>query len=308
MQVGHTVEVYQVVFAIVDDGYDVVPVSGRQTAEQVLYLRMFLQIGDDLVGSTQIRAFVGIGSVRFEIEVAAYAVTGGGIVHHFVIQFQVAGSGPYQNHIAEIAPPAAVKFYQTADDQTESTDYQEAQADVGQVEIRIYLYVFQYGKGQSRNDGEIKGIAEYLHDNLVGVHFTQVQDDAVPAGYQQVTETDDELQGPGRYRRVNGRTGSAAEQVEQQVVQDEIPQFHTEDNDIVVTVGSRFHNKMIIIIILMRKTGGKSRSFLPFRVRFAATCPSGGTDRRVRNYDTLTVQNYEKNSKTQNRESDFCFV
>ena len=58
----------------------------------------------------------------------------------------------------------------------------------------------------------------------------------------------------------------------------------------------------------MRKTGGKSRSFLPFRVRFAATCPSGGTDRRVRNCDTLTVQNYEKKIKTQNRESAFCFV
>ena len=201
MQVGHTVEVYQVVFAIVDDGDNVVPVDRRKSAEQVLYLRMVLQIGGYLLGFAQVRTFFRKTGIGLEIEVAVYPVTRKGVVHHLVVQFEVAGRSADQYDVAQVASLAAVYLHQGTESQAVGTDHQEAEADVGEVEVAVYPYILQDGEGQPGDDGEIHRIPENFHHNLIGVYLAQVQNHAVLAGGHQVAEADDELEGPAGHPR-----------------------------------------------------------------------------------------------------------
>lgn len=204
MQVGHTVEVYQVVLAVVDDGDDVVPVDRRKSAEQVMHLWVLLQVSRNLVGSTQVRTFLGETVARGKIEVAVYPVAGKGVVHHLVIQFQVAGRSADQHDVAQVAAFAPVHLDQGTEGKAVGTDHQEAEADVGEVEVAVYTYILQDGKGQGGNDGEVCRVAENLHHNLVGINLAQVQNHAVLAGSHQVAETDDELEGPDGHPRGDG--------------------------------------------------------------------------------------------------------
>ena len=304
MQVGHTVEVYQVVFAIVDDGDNVVPVDRRKSAEQVLYLRMVLQVGGYLLGFAQVRTFFRKTGIGLEIEVAVYPVTRKGVVHHFVVQFEVAGCSADQYDVAQVASLAAVYLHQGTESQAVGTDHQEAEADVGEVEVAVYPYIsqavgtdhqeaeadvgevevavypyiFQNRKGQSGNDGEIHRIAENFHHNLVGIYLAQMQDNAVPAGSHQVTEADDELQGPDGYPRRYRLLVGMAQQVEQQVVEEEIPHFYKENHKTVVTVSLHFHNRELSELKLGQK--GKLRRNFPSGC--ASRLPVTTPDRQMR--------------------------
>ena len=241
------------VLAIVDDGDDGIPVGRRQAAEQMLYVRMGLQVGRYLVRSTQVGTLLRKTVARREVEIAVHPVTGIGVVHHFVIQFQVAGAGSYQDHVAQVSAPAAVEFDERAECQPVGADHQETEAEVGEVEVAVYPYIFQNRKGQPGNDGEIHRVAEDLHHNLVGIYLAQMQDNAVPAGGHQVTEADDELQGPDGYPRRYRLLVGMAQQVEQQVVEEEISQFYNEYHKTVVTVSLHFHNRELSELKLGQK-------------------------------------------------------
>ena len=77
-----------------------------------------------------------------------------------MVQFEVAGCSADQYDVAQVASLAAVYLHQGTESQAVGTDHQEAEADVGEVEVAVYPYILQDGEGQPGDDGEIHRIPE----------------------------------------------------------------------------------------------------------------------------------------------------
>ena len=85
--IGYTVEMYQIVFAIIDDRQNAIAHRGWKTAIKLLHMMLF-QVVDGFFGLAQIRTggreiFVGYG-----IEITDYTISAGEVVGHLMIKFR----------------------------------------------------------------------------------------------------------------------------------------------------------------------------------------------------------------------------
>lgn len=83
--IGHAVEMYQVVLAIVDDRHDLFAQCRGQAAVKLVHL-VLCQVVNGLLRFSQIGTAGGELGIGGGVEVAQYPVAGSGIGGHFMVQ------------------------------------------------------------------------------------------------------------------------------------------------------------------------------------------------------------------------------
>jgi hypothetical protein len=83
--IGHAVEMYQVVLAIVDDRHDLFAQCRGQAAVKLVHL-VLCQVTDNLLRFSQIGTTGGEFGIGGGVEIAQYPVAGGSVGAHFMVQ------------------------------------------------------------------------------------------------------------------------------------------------------------------------------------------------------------------------------
>ena len=231
-QVGYTVEVHQVVLAVVDDGHDGLAIAGGEAAEQVVHLRMHAQPPHHLIGLSQVGTFgkFGVGSL---VEVAQYVVSGRCVIGQLVKQLAVVRGASHQYHMLHVPAVAPVFLYQSTEHESPHTDGHEGNEHIGQVEYVDGVEVFARHEHHCREQGEKEHVFEYGHHNLESVHLGAVQNHApTDVAYQVAQKEGDQDLG-----EVVGQRGAAAvqlcppvEQVEYSSANEYVAQQYTGDD------------------------------------------------------------------------------
>lgn len=126
--VGNTVEAYQVVGAVIDNGDDDITLAGRKTAEQLMNLGIAFQISDGVFRLSQIWTFLGELGIGLVVEIAVYLVGCRIVVGQLVIKFFVVARTADKHYMMQVSFFHAVPINKSAENKpVYGTDNKEGQ-------------------------------------------------------------------------------------------------------------------------------------------------------------------------------------
>ena len=216
----------EMVFAIVDDGQDVVGMAGGEAAEDHLDA-VGLHPGNDVVQAAQVGDSVGVGTGRLHGEIAPDTETVGRVDGNLVVEVEDVFVAAQQHHAARIAALTAVPLEQgpegkaiggQADKERGIERQEKAEGDgteVGQ------------GKERDKHARVERDVARGLADDVVGAHDALVEDDAVGIVAHKINQVEQNQNlGNGMHECPSqcGFTEDMVEEQEQEAHDDQISQ------------------------------------------------------------------------------------
>ena len=121
--IRHAVKPYQMIFAVMDDGQNLVFLfRGKATIQVADVVAMFLQIGNHLRRRAQVRALFREFTVRLIVKIAANPIPDGWISRQFMIQFNVVFRTSHKHYSIAVSCPFPIILDKGAYAQPEAGD------------------------------------------------------------------------------------------------------------------------------------------------------------------------------------------
>ena len=184
---GNAVKMHEMVFAIVDDGQNLLSVGRGQAAEHH-FGRVFLKPGQNGVYGTQKWYFFRIDTGRGRSEISQNAETIGGIAGNGLVEILHVFVGADENDAAGVAATAAVALQGGAAGQAEGGQADEKREVEHEEETQRELSEI----GQREKGAEDQGMQDDVADgpayDVVGAHNAVVEDDAMGIVADQIDQ------------------------------------------------------------------------------------------------------------------------